>query len=288
MGPSAKDPSATVSIFRKRDNVLMSSITLVLSDESNVPYTQPECSKGELVTRKLVYTNLLTLSPDHFNDPEGYFVVWERCCRNYSITNIFSGNPQLGQTAAGQTFYLEFPPVVKNGAPFHNSSPRLFPPLSDFACPSKPYYVDFAGIDDDGDSLVYSITTPLNTTTSDALPPVSPGPFPPVIWKSGFSLTNIINGFPDLRISKEGLLTATPRTLGLFVFAVKVDEYRAGEKIGESRRDFQMLVDDLCPQSEPPVITGKNLPMSTLHFPIICLFRSIMLLQMQIGASMFA
>lgn len=257
--PGAKDPSATVSIFRKRDNVLMSSITLVLSDESNVPYTQPECSKGELVTRKLVYTNLLTLSPDHFNDPEGYFVVWERCCRNYSITNIFSGNPQLGQTAAGQTFYLEFPPVVKNGAPFHNSSPRLFPPLSDFACPSKPYYVDFAGIDDDGDSLVYSITTPLNTTTSDALPPVSPGPFPPVIWKSGFSLTNIINGFPDLRISKEGLLTATPRTLGLFVFAVKVDEYRAGEKIGESRRDFQMLVDDLCPQSEPPVITGKKL-----------------------------
>ncbi|MBN8651574.1 MAG: gliding motility-associated C-terminal domain-containing protein [Cytophagales bacterium] len=257
--PGAKDPSATVSIFRKRDKVLMRSVTLNLTDESNVPYTQPECAVQELVTRKLIYTNVLTLPPSQFSDPEGYFVVWERCCRNYKITNINSGNPQLGQEAAGQTFYLEFPPVVKNGAPFVNSSPRLFPPLSDFACPFIPYYVDFAGIDDDGDSLVYSLTTPLNTTSAEALPPASPGPFPPVTWKSNFSLTNIINGLPDLRISKEGLLTATPRTVGLFVFAVKIDEYRAGEKIGESRRDFQMLVDELCPQSDPPAITGKKL-----------------------------
>jgi hypothetical protein len=94
----------------------------------------------------------------------------------------------------------------------------------------RPYYVDFAGIDDDGDSLVYSLTTPLNTTTSDALPPVSAGPYPSVIWRPGYGLTNIINGQPDLHISKEGLLTAIPRTQGLFVFAVKIDEYRAGTK----------------------------------------------------------
>jgi len=257
--PGAKDPSATVSIFRKRDRVLMSSITLSQVNETNVPYTQPECSNGEIVTSKLLYTSVITLSPNQFNDPAGYFVVWERCCRNYSITNIFSQVPGGGNVSAGQTFYLEFPPVVKNGEPFRNSSPRLFPPLNDFACPFRPYYVDFAGVDDDGDSLVYSITTPLNTTTADALPPVSAGPFPPVVWRPGYNLTNIINGQPDLRISKEGLLTATPRTQGLFVFAVKIDEFRSGEKIGESRRDFQMLVVDACPQAEPPAITGKKL-----------------------------
>ncbi|MBX2896554.1 MAG: gliding motility-associated C-terminal domain-containing protein [Cyclobacteriaceae bacterium] len=257
--PGAKDPSATVSIFRKRDKVLMSTVTLARVDETNVPYTQPECSKGEIVTSKLLYTSVITLSPAQFNDPLGYFVVWERCCRNYSITNIFSQVPGGANISAGQTFYLEFPPVVKNGEPFRNSSPRLFPPLNDFACPFRPYYVDFAGVDDDGDSLVYSITTPLNTTTADALPPVSAGPYPPVVWRPGYSLTNIINGQPDLRISKEGLLTATPRTQGLFVFAVKIDEFRNGEKIGESRRDFQMLVVDACPQAEPPAITGKKL-----------------------------
>ncbi len=262
----AKDQTATVSIFRKRDKAFINSVTLSRVDETNVPYTQPECSKGEIITSKLLYTTVITLSPNQFNDPQGYYVVWERCCRNYSISNIYSQIPGGANISAGQTFYLEFPPVVKNGEPFRNSSPRLFPPLNDFACPFRPYYVDFAGIDDDGDSLVYSLTTPLNTTTADALPPVSAGPYPPVIWRPGYSLTNIINGQPDLRISREGLLTATPRNQGLFVFAVKIDEFRAGEKIGESRRDFQMLVVDACPQAEPPAITGKKLTDAAFTF----------------------
>ena len=255
----AKDPNATVNIYRKRDKALMAAIILGLNNESNVPYTQPECSSGEIITSKLTYTSTITLSSTEYNDPAGYYVVWERCCRNYTITNIYSQVPAGASISAGQTFYLEFPAVVKNGEPFINSSPRLFPPLNDFACPFRPYYVDFAGIDDDGDSLVYTLVTPLNTTAAVALPMPSPGPYPEVVWRPGYNLSNIIGGKPDLKISNEGLLTATPRTQGLFVFAVKIDEYRAGEKIGESRRDFQMLVVDACPQAEPPQITGKKL-----------------------------
>lgn len=255
----AKDPSVSVTIYRKRDKAFMATILMPLSNESNVPYTQPACSSGEIITSKLIYTSTLILSPINYNDPEGYFVVWERCCRNYSITNIYSQVPQGANISAGQTFYLEFPPVVKNGQPFVNSSPRLFPPLNDFACPYRPYYVDFAGVDDDKDSLVYTLVTPLNTTSQVALPSPSPGPYPSVIWRPGYGLSKIINGSPDLKISRDGLLTATPINQGLFVFAVKIDEYRAGEKIGESRRDFQMLVVDACPQAEPPQITGKKL-----------------------------
>ena len=264
--PGAKDLNVTASIYRSRDKTFMTFVDLPLSTESNVPYTQPECSNGELITNKLTYTTLITLSPELYNDPQGYFVVWQRCCRNYTIDNIFSLVPPPPPTVitdpskyAGQTFYLKFPPVVKNGQPFVNSSPRLFPPLNDYACPFRPYYVDFAGQDDDGDSLSYSLVTPLNTTSSSAIPVSSPGPFPDVVWRPGYSLSNIINGSPDLKISKDGLLTATPRTQGLFVFAVKIEEYRKGEKIGESRRDFQMLVVDACPQAAPPKIVGKKL-----------------------------
>jgi hypothetical protein len=265
----AKDTGANLpraTIYRKKDKVSMGTVLLSLSSETNVPYTQPECSNGEIITTKLLYTSTITLSPELYNDPQGYFVVWERCCRNYTITNIYSQVPSGTNIAAGQTFYLEFPPVVKDGQPFINSSPRLFPPLNDFACPFRPYYVDFAGVDDDEDSLVYTLVTPLNTTSATALPAPSPGPYPEVIWKPGYSLSNIINGQPDLRISKEGLLTTTPRTQGLFVFAVKIDEYREGEKIGESRRDFQMLVVDACPQAEPPQILGKKLTESEFTF----------------------
>ncbi|MCU0418327.1 MAG: gliding motility-associated C-terminal domain-containing protein [Cyclobacteriaceae bacterium] len=260
--PGAKDGSVSVAIYRKRDHALIrSSVFLPLLSETRVPYTQIECTNGELVTYRLVYETTVTLSESTYNDPRGYYVTWQRCCRNYAIDNIFSQNPNLGPNYAGQTFYLEFPPVVKDGQPFRNSSPRLFPPLSDYACPGRFYYVDFGGTDDDGDSLVYSLAEPLNTLAADALPPGNvprPGPYPPVRWKSGFGPANVMGGAPGLAISRDGLLTVTPTLQGLFVFAVKCEEYRQGEKIGELRRDFQMLVQDACPVAEPPVIAGKR------------------------------
>jgi hypothetical protein len=154
---------------------------------------------------------------------------------------------------------MEFPPVIKNGQQFINSSPHLFPPLSDYGCPGRPYYVNFAGVDDDNDSIVYSLTTPLNTKQPDALPAASPAPYPLVQWRPGYSLSNIIGGSPDLRISPDGLLTCTPINRGLFVFAVKAEEFRDGQKIGETRRDFQLLVVNGCQPDQPPLIVGKKL-----------------------------
>ncbi len=266
--PGAKDPAVTASIFRKKDNTFLKDVTLALTTESNVAYTQPECSSGEIVTDRLFYTTVITLPPDDYSDPEGYYVVWQRCCRNYQIANIYSNRPAGSNDplAAGQTFYLHFPPVVKDGAPFINSSPRLFPPLNDYACPQRPYYVDFAGVDDDGDSLFYSLVTPLNTVASQALPPKSPLPYPDVLWKPGFSLQRIMRGSPDLNISKDGLLRVTPTLQGLFVFAVKVEEFRDKIKIGESRRDFQMLVVDNCAPASPPKIVGKKLADATFTY----------------------
>jgi len=263
--PLAKDPDVTVRFFRKSDNLPMMDIFMPFTQEFRVDYFQPLCSEGEIVTDKLIYSTEITLSAAIFNDPGGYYVSWERCCRNYSITNIFSENPQQGGViTAGQTFYLEFPAVVKNGQPFINSSPQLFPPLNDYACPNRPYWVDFAGIDVDGDSLVYSLITPLNTLTSQAIPlgGPGPGPYPIVRWRQGFGLDKIMGnppGIPDLTISDQGFLTATPTNPGLFVFAVKCEEFRDGVKIGELIRDFQMLVLGSCPVAEPPEIYGKTL-----------------------------
>ena len=266
--PGARDPDATVRFFRKSDNVPMMDVLIPFTQELRVSYFQPLCSNGEIITDKLIYSTEIILSKESsfngepFDDPEGYYIAWERCCRNYTITNIFSEDPQNGGAqSAGQTFYLEFPPVVKDGKAFINSSPQLFPPLNDYACPNRPYWVDFAGIDIDDDSLVYSLVTPLNTVTPQALPDGGPhpGPYPEVIWRPGFSVDKIMGGLPDLKISNKGFLTVTPRNQGLYVFAVKCEEYRDGEKIGEVIRDFQMLVLDQCPVASPPVIIGKKL-----------------------------
>ncbi len=264
--PGALDEMVTVSFYRKSDNAFMTNLTLPLISRTRVLYTQPACTSDLLKTDRLLYTNTITLSPDTFNDPAGYYISWQRCCRNYNISNIYSQDPAGGGISAGQTFYLEFPPVIKNGQQFINSSPHLFPPLSDYGCPGRPYYVNFAGVDPDNDSVVYSLTTPLNTTTATALPAASPAPYPLVEWRPGYSLANIIKGAPDLRISSAGLLTCTPSIQGLFVFAVKADEYRKGVKIGETRRDFQLLVIDGCQPDKPPLIVGKKLTDSTFTY----------------------
>ncbi|HEX5168874.1 MAG TPA: gliding motility-associated C-terminal domain-containing protein [Cyclobacteriaceae bacterium] len=257
--PDARDGNVDARIFRMRDNGVVRDISLPLVSQTPVSYTQPECSHGEIVTTKLIYSTLVTLSPNIYDEPEGYYIAWERCCRNYTITNVQSNDPTQGQFA-GQTFYLEFPPVVKNGQPFIDSTPRLFPPLNDYACPNRPYYVDFAGVDDDGDSLVYSLVTPLNTKSGEAVPENGPRPrpYPDVVWRYPFNLSNVMNGHPDLKVNADGFITVTPTTQGLFVFAVKCEEFRDGVKIGEVRRDFQMLVVDRCPQAEPPQILGKK------------------------------
>ncbi|HEU5289656.1 MAG TPA: gliding motility-associated C-terminal domain-containing protein [Cyclobacteriaceae bacterium] len=269
--PDAFDNPVTVRIFRKRDNaIILNALTLQLVSRTDVGYTQLECSDGEIVTDRILYSTTVNLSSAVYTDPEGYYIAWERCCRNYGITNIFSDPQPGGAQFAGQTFYLEFPPVVKNGQPFINSSPSLFPPLNDFACPYIPYYVDFAGVDNDGDSLVYSLVTPLNTFTADALPLPNPpglarpGPYPTVNWRPGFGLNNIMNGVTNLSITTDGFLTVTPKNAGLYVFAVRCQEFRDGVKIGEVRRDFQMLVVQAggCPDvvnPPKPSIEGKAL-----------------------------
>ncbi len=248
-GPEA---SLDAYIFRKKDDVVMDIFTLPLSDQELVPYTNIACVIDELRTLRALFTADIFLDPDRYNDPDGYYIVWERCCRNFAITNI--QNP--GGT--GMTYYLDFPPVVdQEGNPFINSSPQLFPPLSDYACINQFYYVDFAGTDIDGDSIVYSLDVPLNSSALVAVPIPTPRPHPEVRFIPGIGVENSVPGNPSLSINTEGFLTVTPETVGLYVFSVRADEFRDGVKIGEVRRDFQLLVVDGCDPPDPPEASVK-------------------------------
>jgi hypothetical protein len=245
--PEAEDQNLVASVFRKKDNLFVKSISFSKTTREMVRYTNPVCSDERLITRRIVYEAAVTLEPELFSDPEGYYVVWERCCRNNIITNIVSPD----QT--GQTFYLEFPPIVRRGTPFVNNSPQLFPPLSDYACVNRSYYADFRGTDADGDSLVYSLVTPFNVhDPGEPVPTPQPLPIPPVQWTAGISEDYQVPGNPTLGISTDGILRVTPTEEGLFVFSVKCEEYRDGVKIGEVRRDFQLFVIDCVPPGEKP------------------------------------
>ncbi|CAN5576718.1 hypothetical protein BH23BAC1_BH23BAC1_46760 [soil metagenome] len=251
--PGAEDQFIRAGIFKKSNNALFATITLNRESTSFIPYTNPECKSNpyvELETRRIIYSTNINLSPSEYNDPAGYYVVWERCCRNNVINNI----REPGRT--GQTFYLEFPPVVQGRSPFINSSPVLFPPLSDYAVVNQLYYFDFGGTDPDGDSLAYSLSVPLRGFSSPEYPApyAAPAPYPLVTWANGISIANVIPGKLPLNIDSKGLLTVIPDRRGLFVFAVKCEEFRDGKKIGEVRRDFQMLVVEVEVGTKPEVL----------------------------------
>ena len=255
--PGARDPFVDVAIFRKSDNRLMGNLQLPLTADTAVPYTSPECAIGGLQTARLVYSNTFEFNPNDFNDTGGYYLVYERCCRNGTIRNISDPG------GAGQAFYLEIPPLMLNGSRFINSSPSIFPPLSDYACVGQPFYFDFGGTDADGDSLTYALVAPLNGFSSRAapsLPTPVPGPYPEVGFLPPFSAFNMISGNPAFAINQQtGFITLTPTQAGLFVFSVRIREFRNGEQIGELRRDYQMLVLN-CERADAPEFTSVTAP----------------------------
>ena len=248
--PGAIDPWAEVFVWSKRNNMRIGSYRLEIRSQTPIDYNVPNCPHLPIRTSEIVYARQITLRGGSFGDPEGYYVSYERCCRNNIIDNI--QNPE----STGQTFYMEFPAVMKNGAPFVNSSPELPPPPSDYLPVGEPLRFDVKATDPDNDQLVYRLTEPLAGFSSPEYPipnmPMS-RPYPKVRWLPGYGPEKMVKGNPALRISNDGFLELTPTEEGLFVFAMVVEEYRNGVKIGEVRREYQIVV--YTPNNTKPEVT---------------------------------
>lgn len=237
--------SAILGIYRKRDNGQMTIITAYESGRrSAIIYANSFCStQRSLKFITATFTADIQLSPSQYTDTQGYYLSNQTRNRNGGINNLT--NP----LQTGFTFYLEFPPLSTTGKYLNNSSPQFPPVNGEYLCLGEPFTYAFGGTDPDGDELRYSMSAPLNAATTGT---AAPGPYPTVGFAGGYSATNSIPGAPALSVDAHtGQLSVTPNELGLFVFAVKIDEYRNGQKIGEVRRDFQFLVVD-CPPAQAP------------------------------------
>ncbi|MFY0605128.1 MAG: gliding motility-associated C-terminal domain-containing protein [Cyclobacteriaceae bacterium] len=259
------DPDLVVAIYSNKDDSQVGSFFLPRLDILEVAYSNEECALEELQTSKIIYSAEFELNPQDYADEEGYYLVYERCCRNAVIKNIV--NPDN----AGMKYVLEIPPLWKDGKPFINSSPSLLRPLSDYACIDQLYYTNFTGVDPDGDSLVYRMVVPLNSHLvgqGNGFVPPSPKPHVNIAWSGDYGLDNIVPGSPPLNISNRGLLTVSPFETGIYVFSVMVEEWRDQVKIGEVQRDFQMLVVDGCNPPDPPDV-GIKIPNDDSFNPLV-------------------
>ncbi len=255
-----RDLFVTLLVYRKQNPLLIERINIDLQETLPLTFDNAACaSLRQLNFTQAKYYKNHQFDISKYTDPGGYYIVWERCCRNDNLTNINSAT----SAGVGMVFYLEFPAMTRNGANFKNSAPDFRLPNGDYICINKPFTFNVDATDADGDQLKYSLVTPLNGYTNRGVPSsIDQSPrssYPLVMWAAGYSLTNIIPGNPPLSINPTtGQLTVRANQEGLYLFTVQCEEFRNGERIGVVRRDFQLPVVDCSKNTPPPAVVMAN------------------------------
>lgn len=161
-----------------------------------------------------------------------WLFMHNECCRSTLVTNLVSpGNSNMFSLAS-----LNNADVAYNNSVSFTSRP-LMPVLA----VGQEYNLDFSAQDSDGDSLVYTLVdayTDLNT---------------PITYQSGFSSTNPITSAVFHFDSTTGILTVEPTLQEWDVVVVEVSEYRSGQLIARSWRDFSFII-----QADTNPLPGSN------------------------------
>ena len=152
------DKTISVGIFDKQTDLRQDIIMMDLGPVNKINFISVKCMSvpSGVCTELGSYTKVITLSPKKYNNSVGYYISWERCCRNNIISNITNpGNSSMA-------FYMEIPPpkLIKNSSPTWNNNPKLL------LCVGNPFTYNFNFTDPDGDSLVYSLVDPENSETA--------------------------------------------------------------------------------------------------------------------------
>lgn len=185
---------------------------------------------GEMIDtfiRKNIYSTQHT-----FPGPFRYVITVEDPNRNEGILNI--GNSVNTPFFLRSTLLIS--PVL--GA---NCSPVLLNPPIDEGCVFQPYFHSPGAVDEDGDSLVYSLTVCLGSSGV----PLGDYIFPDQVSPGG---NNQISIDPQ-----TGILTwDSPQVAGEYNICILIEEYRDGEKIGTVLRDMQITIGN-CLNNAPVI-----------------------------------
>lgn len=249
--------SAFIGIYDKFNHSKKTTIELTFIKKETLPFVSPKCGGSSIECTEMgTYQKTVTLSSSIYTSTAGYYVSWERCCRNHIISNI------VDPGSASQAFYAEIPRNT-----IRNSTPRFTNNPVTLLCTNSLFKYNFKFTDADGDSLRYSLTNPLNGNLGpqnpngeggQGYPLVMSGPYSPVIWNMGFNANAAINGNPPLNINmKTGEVSVNPTNEGTYVASILVEEFRNGVKIGEVRLELQFQVIQ-CAQNIAPLITQTD------------------------------
>lgn len=160
---------------------------------------------------------------------------FQLCCRNNAISTI--NNP------GGEDIYVEAHLDNENFP--CNSSPTFSNPPIPFVCVGQNYCFNHGATDPEGDSLVYTLITPMTSPSTT------------VTYLPGYSATQPVQSSPAMTFNQQtGDICMFPTLIEVTVMAVKVEEYRNGVLVGSVIRDIQLRT--IACSNNNPYLTGIN------------------------------
>lgn len=250
------DADADFTVFNAATRNQVKTFNIPLVDQTFIPNPpSTPCFRApaanEVCVELLEYQGTVTLPAS----TTGYTVVYQRCCRNPAIDNLFN------VSQVGSTLTVDVPPstiATCNNSPIFNSS------APNFLCINSLEAINFSASDADGDHLVYSLCAPKQGASfGDPRPTTaSRPPYLDVIYSNanGYSATSPLGTGSSVTIdSLTGKLSILATNVGIFTIGICVSEYKNGVLIGKITRDYQLNVID-CNLSKalPAVITDNS------------------------------
>ena len=168
---------------------------------------------------------------------QGYNLAWSQNARANGVSNLVNA----GNQSMYFTSYLLHNPSLQNNSPIF-----LNPYLPNF-CIGQGATLSLNATDADGDQIVYSLVNARQSANVNCA------------YQGGLSgTTPIVASTPVSINSISGAITFTPSVANQrAVFAIRAEEFRGGNKIGEIYRDFEVRTSN-CSNNTPVIAPVAN------------------------------
>lgn len=243
------DETVPITVFSKTSNrqvggainaSVESDRTIRFDPASNPCISNPP---ADVCYRIRSYSTTIILA----DDPGGYVIAYQRCCRIEDIRNIAGRSDNYGAT-----YFAEIPGTSVASEAYKNSSPKFTTNDAVAVCALSNFSIDYSVLEPDGpdvDSISYSFCSGyIGASQGDPTPKQSSTPpyttlnyLSPYVGSAPFGQNATLN-------SKTGIVTGVaPATIGQYVITVCAFEYRKGVLINVHRKDIHVKVSDCIP-----------------------------------------
>lgn len=254
-GSAQLDPSVVIGIFDNKTGALYGGQPVTVRQtkivDQNLGSPSACIANPPKVCYQVGYYTFIDSLPAA---PNGYTIVYQRCCRITGINNIAGNSNQYGAT-----YTAEIPGTVNTATGPANNSAKFLGIDTVIVCANNYFCYNFGALDADGDVLRYSFCNAYiggSQNNSVPNPPAAP-PYGSVPYQSPYNGNQPLGAGVSID-SKTGMMCGVAPAPGIYVVTVCVDEIRNGVRIATQRKDLQIKVGDCNVAKSVPAVFDIN------------------------------